>query len=143
MKITTIGIDLAKTVFQAHGVDEWGKAVLRKQLKRKDVLAYFANLEPCLIGMEACGSAQYWARQLSGLGHTVRLMAPQFVKPYVKTNKSDRNDAEAICEAVGRQNMRFVPVKSAEQQAVLSLHRARGDCRHRANHCECVRGYGG
>ena len=113
MKITTIGIDLAKTVFQVHGVDEHGKAGLRKQLKRKDVLSFFANLEPCLIGMEACGSAHYWARKLSELGHTVRLMAPQFVKPYVKTNKSDRNDAEAICEAVGRPNMRFVPVKTA------------------------------
>ena len=125
MKITTIGIDLAKNVFQVHGVDERGKAVLRKQLKRKDVVSFFANLEPCLIGMEACGSAHYWARKLSELGHTVRLMAPQFVKPYVKTNKSDRNDAEAICEAVARPNMRFVPVKTAEQQAVLALHRAR------------------
>jgi transposase len=125
MKITTIGIDLAKSVLQLHGVDERGKVVLRKQLKRKDVVAYFANLEPCLIGMEACGSAHYWARKLTELGHTVRLMAPQFVKPYVKTNKSDRNDAEAICEAVARPNMTFVPVKTAEQQAVLSLHRAR------------------
>lgn len=125
MKITTIGIDLAKNLFQAHGVDGRGKAVLRKQLKRKDVMKFFANLEPCLIGMEACGSAHYWARKLSELGHTVRLIAPQFVKPYVKTNKSDRNDAEAICEAVGRPNMRFVPVKTAEQQAVLSVHRSR------------------
>jgi transposase len=125
MKIMTIGIDLAKSLFQVHGVDERGKAVLRKQLKRKDVLSFFANLEPCLIGMEACGSAHFWARKLTALGHTVRLMAPQFVKPYVKTNKSDRNDAEAICEAVGRENMRFVPVKTAEQQAVLALHRAR------------------
>src|SRR3990170_8888827 len=125
MKITTIGIDLAKTVFQVHGVDERGKEVLRRQLKRKDVVAYFANVEPCVIGMEACGSAHYWARKLSELGHTVRLMAPQFVKPYVKTNKNDRNDAEAICEAVGRPNMRFVPVKTAEAQAVLSVHRAR------------------
>ena len=125
MKITTIGIDLAKTVFQVHGVDERGKAVLRKQLKRKDLLSFFANLEPCLIGMEACGSAHYWARKLSEFGHTVRLMAPQFVKPYVKTNKSDRNDAEAICEAVGRPNMRFVSVKTAPMQAVLALHRAR------------------
>ncbi|MDP1689712.1 MAG: IS110 family transposase, partial [bacterium] len=106
-------------------VDERGKAVLRKQLKRKDVVKFFANLEPCLIGMEACGSAHYWARKLSEMGHTVRLMAPQFVKPYVKTNKSDRNDAEAICEAVGRPNMRFVPMKTAEMQAVLGLHRAR------------------
>ena len=125
MKITTVGIDLAKTVFQAHGVDERGKAVLRRQLKRKDVISFFANLPPCLIGMEACGSAHYWARKLSELGHTVRLIAPQFVKPYVKTNKNDRNDAEAICEAVGRPNMRFVPVKSAAMQAVLALHRAR------------------
>ena len=125
MKVTTIGIDLAKNVFQVHGVDERGKAVLRKQLKRKDVAAFFARIEPCLIGMEACGSAHYWARKLTELGHTVRLMAPQFVKPYVKTNKNDRNDAEAICEAVSRPNMRFVPVKSAEQQAVLALHRVR------------------
>ena len=125
MKITTIGINLAKSLFQVHGVDERGKAVLRKQLKRKDVVKFFANLEPCLVGMEACGSAHYWARKLSELGHTVRLMAPQFVKPYVKTNKSDRNDAEAICEAVARQNMHFVPVKTGEQQAVLALHRAR------------------
>jgi transposase len=125
MKITTIGIDLAKTVFQVHGVDERGKVQLRKQLKRKDVAVFFANLEPCLIGMEACGSAHYWGRTLSAFGHTVRLMAPQFVKPYVKTNKNDRNDAEAICEAVGRPNMRFVPIKSSEMQAVLALHRAR------------------
>lgn len=125
MKITTIGVDLAKNVFQVHGVDERDKAALRKQLKRKDVVKFFANLEPCLIGMEACGSAHYWARKLTALGHTVRLIAPQFVKPYVKRNKNDRNDAEAICEAVGRPNMCFVPVKTSEQQAVLSVHRAR------------------
>jgi transposase len=125
MKITTVGIDLAKNVFQIHGVDGRGNAVLRKQVKRKDVLSFFANCERCLIGMEACGSAHYWARKLSELGHMVRLMAPQFVKPYVKTNKSDRNDAEAICEAVARPNMRFVAVKTAEMQAVLALHRAR------------------
>jgi transposase len=125
MKTTTIGLDLAKMVFQVHGLDEHGKVALRKQVKRKDVMSFFANLEPCLIGMEACGSAHYWARKLSELGHTVRLMAPQFVKPYVKTNKSDGNDAEAICEAVGRPNMRFVPVKTAPMQAVLALHRAR------------------
>jgi transposase len=125
MKITTIGIDLAKAVLQVHGVDKHGNAGLRKQLKRKDVLSFFANLEPCLIGMEACGSAHYWARKFSELGHTVKLMAPQFVKPYVKTNKSDRNDAEAICEAVERPNMRFVAVKTIEMQAVLALHRAR------------------
>lgn len=125
MKITTVGIDLAKNVFQVHGIDERGKPVLRRQLKRKDVVSFFANLPPCVIGMEACGSAHFWARKLSELGHTVRLMAPQFVKPYVKTNKNDRNDAEAICEAVGRPNMRFVPVKTASMQAVLALHRAR------------------
>ena len=141
MKITTVGIDLAKALFQVHGVDEGGKVVLRKQLKRKDVLSFFANLEPCLIGMEACGSAHYWARKLSELGHTVRLMAPQFVKPYVKTNKSDRNDAEAICEAVARPNMRFVPVKTAEMQAVLSLHRARqGFVRSRTAQANQIRG---
>jgi transposase len=141
MKITTIGIDLAKNVFQVHGVDERGKAVLRRQLKRKDVVKFFANLEPCLIGMEACGSAHYWARKLAMLGHTVRLMAPQFVKPYVKTNKSDRNDAEAICEAVARPNMHFVPVKTAEQQAVLALHRARqGFVKARTAQANQVRG---
>lgn len=125
MKITTIGIDLAKSVFQVHGVVEGGHCVLRRQLKRKEVMPYFAKLERCRIGMEACGSAHYWARKLIALGHDVRLIAAQFVKPYVKTNKSDRNDAEAICEAVGRVNMHFVPVKNAEQQALLSLHRAR------------------
>ena len=125
MKITTVGIDLAKNVFQVHGVNEHGKAVLRKQLKRHQVIEFFVNMPPCLIGMEACGSAHHWARRLQALGHTVRLMAPQFVKPYVKTNKNDAADAEAICEAVARPNMRFVPIKNAEQQAVLALHRAR------------------
>jgi transposase len=125
MKVTTIGIDLAKNVIQVHGVDERGKAVLRKQLKRVQVAAFFANLPPCLIGMEACASAHHWARKLETLGHTVKLMAPQFVKPYVKTNKNDAADAEAICEAVSRPTMRFVPMKNAEQQAVLALHRAR------------------
>lgn len=125
MKITTIGIDLAKEVFQIHGVDERGKVQLRRQLKRKEMANYFANLEPCLIGMEACGSAHYWARKLESFGHTVKLMAPQFVKPYVKTNKNDMADAEAICEAVSRPNMRFVPIKTVEQQGVLSVHRAR------------------
>lgn len=125
MKITTVGIDLAKNVFQVHGVDEHGKVVLRKQLKRSQVTAFFANLPVCLIGMEACGSAHHWARELERMGHTVRLMAPQFVKPYVKTNKNDVADAEAICEAVARPNMRFVPVKNLEQQTILSLHRVR------------------
>ncbi len=125
MKITTIGIDLAKAVFQIHGVDERGKVAVRKQLKRAEMSSYFANLEPCLIGMEACGSAHHWARKLEGYGHTVKLMAPQFVKPYVKTNKNDMADAEAICEAVSRPNMRYVPVKTVEQQGILSVHRAR------------------
>ncbi len=125
MKITTVGIDLAKNVIQVHGVDERGKAMLKKQLKRDQVGSFFANLPACLIGMEACASAHYWARKLQGFGHTVKLMAPQFVKPYVKTNKNDKADAEAICEAVARPNMRFVPIKTAEQQSVLSLHRAR------------------
>lgn len=125
MKITTAGIDVAKSVFQTHGVDERGSAVLRRQLRRSQVLLFFSNLEPCLIGMEACGSSHYWARKLSALGHTVRLMAPQFVKPYRKNDKNDGNDAEAICEAVQRPNMRFVPVKSPEQQAELAMHRIR------------------
>lgn len=125
MKITTIGIDLAKNVFQVHGVDERGKVMFMKQLRRAQMPLFFANLLPCVIGMEACGSAHYWARKLSALGHTVKLMAPQFVKPYVKTNKNDAADAEAICEAVARPNMHFVPVKTDDQQAVLALHRAR------------------
>jgi transposase len=125
MKITTIGIDLAKAVFQIHGVGERGKVAVRKQLKRCEMSSYFANLGTCLIGMEACGSAHHWARKLQGFGHTVKLMSPQFVKPYVKTNKNDKADAEAICEAVSRPNMRFVSVKTVEQQAILSVHRAR------------------
>ena len=125
MKITTVGIDLAKLVFQIHGVDARGKVAVRRQLKRAEMSSYFVNLEPCLIGMEACGSAHYWARKLEGYGHTVKLMAPQFVKPYVKTNKNDMADAEAICEAVAQPNMRFVVIKTVEQQAILSIHRAR------------------
>jgi len=125
MKITTVGIDLAKNLFQIHGVDERGKAVLRKQLRRAQVAVFFCNLPPCVIGMEACASAHYWGRTLSRFGHTVRLMASQCVKPYVKTNKNDAADAEAICEAVGRANMRFVPIKNVEQQAILSVHRVR------------------
>lgn len=125
MKITTIGVDLAKSVFQVHGVDERGKAVLRKQLRREQVAEFFAQLPPCLVGMEACSSAHHWARVLQRHGHTVRLIAAQFVKPYVKSNKNDVADAAAICEAVSRPHMRFVPVKSVEQQAVLAVHRAR------------------
>lgn len=125
MKLTTIGLDLAKAVFQVHGADERGKVVLKKQLKRAQVLAFFANLTPCRIGMEACGSAHYWARKLMAMGHEVVLIPPQYVKPFVKRNKNDAADAEAICEAVTRPNMPTVPVKSVEQQAILSLHRAR------------------
>src|SRR5271170_657903 len=125
MNVTTVGIDLAKLIFQVHGVDGHGKAVIRKQLKRTEVTKFFANLPSCLVGMEACSSAHYWASKLIELGHTVKLMAPQFVKPYVKTNKNDARDAEAICEAVARPNMRFVPIKNTEQQALLGLHRAR------------------
>jgi transposase len=141
MKITTIGIDLAKTVFAIHGVNEHGRAVLKKLLKRDQMAAFFANLPACLIGMEACGSAHYWARKLQGMGHTVRLMAPQFVKPYVKANKNDAADAEAICEAVARPNMRFVPIKNVEQQSVLSLHRVRqGFVRARTAQANQIRG---
>lgn len=125
MKVTTLGIDLAKNVFQLHGVNEFGKPVIKKQLKREQMAAFFVNLPPCLIGMEACGSAHHWARKLQGFGHTVKLMAPQFVKPYVKTNKNDAADAEAICEAVTRPNMRFIPIKNVEQQSVLALHTVR------------------
>ena len=125
MNITTAGVDLAKSLFQVHGVDERGKAALRKTLKRAEVVSFFARLRPCLIGMEACGSAHFWARKLAELGHTVKLMAPQFVKPYVKTNKNDARDAEGICEAVSRPTMRFVPIKTNDQQGVLALHRAR------------------
>jgi transposase len=125
MDITTMGLDVAKQVFQVHGVDAHGKVVERKQLRRKEVVAYFTQLPPCAIGMEACSSGHYWARRLHGLGHQVKLMAPQFVRPYVKTNKNDARDAEAICEAVTRPTMRFVPIKTAEQQAILALHRAR------------------
>ena len=125
MTITCIGLDLAKNVFQVHGVDERSKIVVRKTLRRRDVSRFFANLPPCIVGMEACGGAHYWAREVAGYGHEVRLIRPQFVKPYVKSNKSDRNDAEAICEAVGRPGMRFVPVKSSEQLTIQATHRIR------------------
>lgn len=125
MDATTIGIDLAKSVFSLHGVDAHGKVVLRRQLSRSKLLAFMANLPPCRVGMEACSGAHYWARQFQKLGHTVGIMAPRFVAPYRKSGKNDDNDAEAICEAVSRPSMRFVPVKSAEQQALLVLHRVR------------------
>jgi transposase len=125
MKIATIGLDLAKNIFQVHGVDSKGIVILRKQLRRIQLLPFFATLEPCLVGMEACCGAHFWARKLQMYGHTVRLIAPQFVKPYVKSNKNDAADAEAICEAVSRPNMRFVPIKNIDQQAMLALHRVR------------------
>ena len=141
MKVTAIGIDLAKNVFQVHGVDEHGRVVLRKQLRRSQVMTFFAQRTPCLVGMEACGGAHAWARRLTKLGYTVKLMAPQFVKPYVKTNKNDAADAEAICEAVSRPNMRFVPIKTPDQQAVLALHRARqGFVRQRTAQGNQIRG---
>ncbi len=123
--ITTIGFDIAKSVFQVHGVDAGGQVVIRRQLKRRYVLAFFQKLSPCLVGIEACASAHHWSRELQALGHTVRLIPPAYVKPYVKRQKNDAADAEAICEAVTRANMRFVPTKTPEQQSGLVLHRAR------------------
>ncbi|MGB8480324.1 MAG: IS110 family transposase [Acidobacteriaceae bacterium] len=141
MKVKTIGIDVAKNVFQVHGVDEDGKVVLRKQLRRSQVMEFFAQRPPCLVGIEACGSAHHWARRLMKIGYTVKLMAPQFVKPYVKTNKNDAADAEAICEAVSRPTMRFVPVKTVDQQAALSVHRARqGFVQQRTAQANQIRG---
>ena len=125
MDVTTIGIDLAKHVFQVHAVDAAGSVVVRKALRRAQVLPFFAKLSPCLVGMEACGTSHHWARELIALGHTVKLMPPAYVKAYVKRGKTDAADAEAICEAVTRPTMRFVPIKSREQQAALSMHRAR------------------
>ena len=125
MKVTRLGIDIAKSVFQLHGVDEAGKVVLRKKCSRHELIKIVANLSPCLIGMEACGGAHHWAREFKKLGHDVKLMSPHFVAPYLKSNKNDMADAEAICEAVGRPNMRFVPIKTVDQQDILSLHRIR------------------
>ena len=130
MKIMRIGLDLAKNVFHVHGVDIQGKKVLGRQLKRSQMMEFFQKLSPCLIGMEACASSHYWARTLAVMGHDVKLIAPQFVKPYVKGNKNDANDAEAICEAVSRPNMRCVPVKTIEQQDIQALHRIRSELVH-------------
>ena len=124
-EVTTIGLDLAKHVFQVHGVDAEGATVLRKQLRRAQVLAFFSRLPPCLVGLEACATAHYWGRELRALGHEVRLMPAQYVKAYIKRNKHAAADAEAICEAVQRPMMRFVPVKTADQQAAVLLHRGR------------------
>src|SRR5262245_53939761 len=137
MQITTIGLDLAKHWFQVHGVDANGRVVVRRRLWRSGVIAYFGSLEPWAVGMEACATAHYWARELMELGHTVKLMPPAYVKAYVKRNKNDAADAKAICEAVTRPSMRFVSVKDAEQQAVLMLHRAQssGPATHDADQC--------
>ncbi len=123
--VTTIGLDIAKSVFQVHGIDAEGNVVIRRQLKRRYVLAFFQKLPPCLVGIEACASSHHWSRELQALGHTVRLMPPAYVKPYVKRQKNDAADAEAICEAVTRANMRFVETKTPEQQSCLMLHRTR------------------
>src|SRR5436309_17248 len=125
MHAITIGLDLAKHWFQVHGIDANGKIVIRRKLRRAEVVEFFRNLKPCLVGVEACATAHHWARELRGLGHEVRLMPPAYVKAYVKRNKNDAADAAAICEAVTRPTMRFVPIKSAEAQSLLMLHRAR------------------
>jgi transposase len=123
--VTTIGLDIAKSVFQVHGVDAAGNVIVRRQLKRRYVLPFFQKLPPCLVGIEACASSHHWSRELQALGHKVRLMPPAYVKPYVKRHKNDAADAEAICEAVTRANMRFVATKTPEQQSCLMLHRSR------------------
>jgi transposase len=123
--VTTIGLDIAKSVFQVHGVDAEGNVAIRRQLKRRYVMIFFQKLPPCLVGIEACASSHHWSRELQALGHTVRLMPPAYVKPYVKRHKNDATDAEAICEAVTRPNMRFVATKTQEQQSCLTLHRTR------------------
>jgi len=125
MKITTVGLDLAKNVFQVHGINAAGDIIVRRRLRRTRVREFFADLKPCLIGMEACGTAHFWARELSALGHDVRIMPPFYVKAYVRRGKNDAADAAAICEAVTRPTMRFVPIKSEDQQAALMLHKAR------------------
>ena len=123
--VTTIGLDIAKSVFQVHRIDAEGKVLIRRQLKRRYVLAFFQKLSPCLVGIEACATSHHWSRELKALGHNVRLMPPAYVKPYVKRQKNDATDAEAICEAVTRANMRFVETKTPEQQSCLMLHRTR------------------
>ena len=141
MSVMTIGVDLAKSIFQIHGVDARGNAVLKRRVRRGELLAFFGGLPSCLVGMEACSSAHYWARELMALGHEVRLIPPQYAKPYVKRNKTDAADAEAICEAVERPNMRFVPVKSKESQGLLTLHRVRSLLvRHRTASVNAARG---
>ncbi len=123
--VTTIGLDIAKSVFQVHGIDATGTVVIRRQLKRRYVLTFFQKLPPCVVGIEACATSHHWSRELKALGHTVRLMPPAYVRPYVKRQKNDAADAEAICEAVTRTDMRFVETKTPEQQSCLMLHRTR------------------
>src|SRR4030081_746941 len=123
--VTTIGLDIAKSVFQVHGVDAGGNVIIRRKLKRRYIVAFFQKLPPCLVGIEACAPSHHWSRELQALGHKVRLMPPAYVKPYVKRHKNDATDAEAICEAVSRPNMRFVETKTPEQQSCLTLHRTR------------------
>jgi len=125
MKVTTIGLDLAKNVFQIHGINESGEVAFNRALRRAQVLTFFEKLEPCLVGIEACGTSHHWAREITKLGHDVKLIPPVYVKPYVKRGKSDAADAEAICEAVTRPTMRFVEIKTPEQQAILAVHRTR------------------
>jgi transposase len=124
-EVSTIGLDLGKNVFQVHGIDGLGETMIRRQLRRGQVLPFFKRLPPCLVGMEACATSHYWAREISALGHDVRMMPARYVKPYVKRNKNDMADAEAICEAVTRPTMRFVPIKTPDQQSILMLHRTR------------------
>lgn len=141
-QVATIGIDIAKSVFQVHGINAEGAVVIRQRLRRVRVLEFFAKLAPCLVGLEACGSAHYWGRELMRLGHEVRLIAPSYVKPYLKRQKNDAADAEAICEAVTRPNMRFVPVKSSEQQSIMVLHRTRSILvRQRTQLTNAIRGH--
>src|ERR1700690_2713183 len=141
-QVATIGMDIAKSVFQVHGINAAGAVVMRQRLTRTRVLGFFAKLAPCLVGIEACGSAHYWGRELSRLGHEVRLIAPSYVKPYLKRQKNDAADAEAICEAVTRPNMRFVPVKSSEQQSIMVLHRTRSILvRQRTQLSNAIRGH--
>ena len=140
-EISVVGIDLAKQVFHLHGVNEQGYTVIRKRMNRKQLVDYMSNLQPCLVGMEACGGSHDWARKLIAMGHDVRLISPQFVKPYVKSNKNDEVDTAAICEAVQRPDMRFVPIKSIEQQDIQSLHRARSlSVSHRTAQANQIRG---
>ena len=142
MQITTIGLDLAKHVFQVHGCDAAGNCGVKRRLRRNQVLEFFAGLAPCLVGIEACGTAHHWARELRALGHDVRLMPAHYVKAFVKRGKNDAADAAAICEAVSRPSMRFVPIKTREQQAVLTMHRTRDLLmRQRTQLINAVRGH--